>query len=139
MELASLEESQQEQKNANVRLKDKVSRLEVMLHPHAHKHTHIHIHYCSSHTVCFHQAQLQTSATESSEVELNLHSEVRSLRSELDEANRKVSRLNQEHRELTVRLQDVEKEKQTLLENVTQLEDTKRRQERSLDKLNKEV
>lgn len=89
--------------------------------------------------MCFHQAQLQTSATESSEVELNLHSEVRSLRSELDEANRKASRLNQEHRELTVRLQDVEKEKQTLLENVTQLEDTKRRQERSLDKLNKEV
>lgn len=51
MELASLEESQQEQKNANVRLKDKVSRLEVMLRTtntqtHTHTHTLLLISHC---------------------------------------------------------------------------------------------
>lgn len=49
MELASLEESQQEQKNANVRLKDKVSRLEVMLrttNTHTHTHTLLQISHC---------------------------------------------------------------------------------------------
>nr|XP_019948190.1 PREDICTED: cingulin-like [Paralichthys olivaceus] len=111
MDLKSLQDSQQEQKDANARLKEKLSRLE---------------------------AQLQTSATESSEAELTLHSEVRSLRTELDEAKRKASRLSQEHRELSLRLEDTEKEKETLRQSVNQLEESKRQHDRVLEKLNKE-
>ncbi|XP_062254791.1 cingulin isoform X3 [Platichthys flesus] len=111
LDLKSLQDSQQEQKDANARLKDKLSRLE---------------------------AQLQTSTTESSETELALHSEVRGLRSELDEAKRKASRLSQEHRECSLRLEDTEKEKETLRQNINQLEEAKRQQERALEKLSKE-
>ncbi|CAB1459838.1 unnamed protein product [Pleuronectes platessa] len=111
LDLKSLQDSQQEQKDANARLKDKLSRLE---------------------------AQLQTSTTESSETELALHSEVRGLRSELDEAKRKASRLSQEHRECSLRLEDTEKEKETLKQNINQLEEAKRQQERALEKLSKE-
>lgn len=87
----------------------------------------------------FTQAQLQNNATESSEAELALHAEVRGLRSELDEAKRKASRLNQEHRELCQHLEDSEKDKETLRQAISQLEDTKRQQERALEKLGKEV
>ncbi|XP_034466855.1 cingulin isoform X1 [Hippoglossus hippoglossus] len=111
MDLKSLQDSQQEQKDATARLKEKLSRLE---------------------------AQLQTSTTESSETELALHSEVRGLRSELDEAKRKASKLSQEHRERSLRLEDTEKEKETLKESINQLEEAKRQQERALGKLNKE-
>ncbi|GAA6220660.1 cingulin isoform X1 [Lates japonicus] len=111
MDFKSLQDTEQEQKEANTRLKEKLSRLE---------------------------AQLQTSATESSETELALHSEVRGLRSELDEAKRKASRLSQEHRELSLRLEDTEKDKEALKQTISQLEDTKRQQERALEKINKE-
>lgn len=85
------------------------------------------------------QTQLQTKSTESSEAELALHAEVRALRSELDEAKRKVSRLSQEIRELNPRLEASEREKETLKETVSQLEEAKRQQERALEKINKEV
>ncbi|XP_040900778.1 cingulin isoform X2 [Toxotes jaculatrix] len=111
MDLKSLQDSQEEQKEANTRLKEKLSRLE---------------------------AQLQTNAAESSEAELALHSEVRGLRSELDEAKRKASKLSQEHRELSLRLEDTEKDRETLKQTANQLEETKRQQERALEKLNKE-
>ncbi|XP_023284308.1 cingulin-like, partial [Seriola lalandi dorsalis] len=109
--MKSLQDSQQEQQEVNTRLREKLSRLE---------------------------AQLQTNATESSEAELALHSEVRGLRSELDEAKRKASRLSQDNRELSLRLEDTEKDKETLKQTVNQLEETKRQQERALEKLNKE-
>lgn len=85
------------------------------------------------------QNQLQTKSTESSEAELVLHAEVRGLRSELDEAKRKVSRLSQESRELNSRLDASEREKETLKEAVGQLEEAKRQQERALEKIHKEV
>uniref|UniRef100_A0A667YU73 Cingulin n=1 Tax=Myripristis murdjan TaxID=586833 RepID=A0A667YU73_9TELE len=75
----------------------------------------------------------------SSEAELALHTEMRGLRSELDEAKRRASRLVQEHRDLSLRLEDREKEKETLTQLNNQLEDTKRQHERALEKLNKEV
>lgn len=87
----------------------------------------------------FPQAQLQSSTTESSEAELALHTEVRGLRNELDEARRKASRLSQEHRELSLRLEDTEKDKEELKQTINQLEETERQQERALEKLNKEV
>lgn len=85
------------------------------------------------------QNQLQTKSTESSEAELALHAEVRGLRSELDEAKRKLSRLSQEIRELNSRLEASEREKETLKGSVGQLEEAKRQQERALEKINKEV
>ncbi|XP_069552049.1 cingulin isoform X2 [Brachyistius frenatus] len=111
MDMNSLQEIQQEQEASNTRLKERLSRLET---------------------------QLQTRATESSEAELALDTEVRGLRSELDEAKRKASRLSQEHQELVLRLEDLEKDKETLKQTISQLEETKRQQERALEKLNKE-
>ncbi|XP_051261885.1 cingulin isoform X3 [Dicentrarchus labrax] len=111
IDVKSLQDGQQEQEEANARLKEKLSRLE---------------------------AQLQNNATESSEAELALHTEVRGLRSELDEAKRKASRLSQEHRELNLRLEDTEKDKETLKQTFNQLDEIKRQQERALEKINKE-
>ncbi|XP_054477997.1 cingulin isoform X2 [Anoplopoma fimbria] len=111
MDVESLKDAQQEQEEANTRLREKLSRLE---------------------------AQLQNKATESSEAEIALHTEVRGLRLELDEAKRKASRLTQEHRELVLRVEDTEKEKETLKQTFNQLEETKQQQERALEKLNKE-
>ncbi|XP_075965146.1 cingulin isoform X2 [Anarhichas minor] len=111
MDVKNLQDAQQEQEGANTRLREKLLRLE---------------------------AQLQTNTTESSEAEIALHTEVRGLRSELDEAKRKASRLSQEHRELLLRVEDTEKEKETLKQTFNQLEETKLQQERALEKLNKE-
>lgn len=85
------------------------------------------------------QAQLQTHTTESSEAELALHAEARALRSELDEAKRKASKVNQEQKELSQRLEDMEKERETQKLTISQLEGTKAQQERALEKLGKEV
>ncbi|XP_061838558.1 cingulin [Nerophis lumbriciformis] len=111
VDLKSLEDAQIEQADSNARLKDKLSRLE---------------------------AQLQTSTTESSEAELALHAEVRGLRSELDETKRKSSRLSQEHRELSQRVQDAEKDKEALKQSLNKVEDIKQQQEKALEKSNKE-
>ncbi|XP_054903883.1 cingulin isoform X2 [Poeciliopsis prolifica] len=111
MDVNSLQDAHKDQEAANTRLKEKLSRLE---------------------------AQLQSNATESSEAELALHAEVRSLRSELDEGKRKASRLSQEHRELGLRLEDTERDRETLKQTITHLEDSKRQQEKSMEKLSKE-
>ncbi|KAK7886816.1 hypothetical protein WMY93_026437 [Mugilogobius chulae] len=105
------EDAQKAQEEVNVRLKEKVSRLE---------------------------GQLLNNATESSEAELALHSEVRGLRSELDEAKRKASRLNQEHSELLFKLENTEKDKDALKQTTLQLEEKKQQLEKALDKLTKE-
>ncbi|XP_034553977.1 cingulin isoform X2 [Notolabrus celidotus] len=110
-DIKSLEDTQQEQQEANMRLREKLSRLE---------------------------AQLQNNATESSEAEFALHTEAQALRSEMDEAKRKASRQSQEHRELSLRVEDMEKEKETLKQNIHQLEEAERRQGRALEKINKE-
>ncbi|XP_041650288.1 cingulin isoform X1 [Cheilinus undulatus] len=111
IDIKTLEDAQQEQEGANARLREKLSRLE---------------------------AQLQMNATENSEAELALHTEARALRSELDETKRKASRLSQEQQELSQRLEDSEKEKETLKETISQLEETEQQQGRALEKLNKE-
>ncbi|KAM3872928.1 cingulin [Diretmus argenteus] len=111
VELNTLRDSQKEQEEANARLREKLSRL---------------------------GAQLQTNATESSEAELALHVEMRGLRSELDEAKRRASRLDQQHRQLSLHLENREKERDALTQINNQLEEVKRQQERALEKLNKE-
>lgn len=50
-----------------------------------------------------------------------------------------MSRLNQDSRELSLRLEEMEKDRETLRQNVSQLEDIKRQHERAVEKLNKEV
>lgn len=85
------------------------------------------------------QTQLQTSATESSDAELALHTEMRRLRSELDEAKRKASRLSQEQQDFNQRQDEMEKEKETLKQTITQLEEARRQQERAQEKLSKDV
>ncbi|XP_078788781.1 cingulin isoform X1 [Oryzias latipes] len=107
----SLRETQSDQEATNSRLKEKLSRLE---------------------------AQLQSSAAESSEAELSLHAEMRGLRSELDEAKRRLSKLNQERQELSLRLENSERDKEALKQTVSQLEDTKSQLGKALDKLNKD-
>lgn len=139
MDAKSLQDSQQVQEEANARLKEKLSRLEVghipLMAPRR-QETYLGVTGCLGGSP---QAQLQTNAAESSEAELALHAEVRGLRSELDEAKRKASRLSQEHRECNQRVEEAEKDKETLRQTIGQLEDTKRQQERALEKLNKEV
>lgn len=144
-DIKSLQSSQEEEEEANKRLKEKLSRLEVgpiVLNattrcPHRGRKR---IGNLTGHTSPhFPQAQLQSQATESSEAELALHAEVRGLRGELDEAKRKASRLNQEQRELSHLLEDMEKEKDSLKLTINQLEGTKGQQERALEKLSKEV
>ncbi|XP_077453734.1 cingulin isoform X1 [Stigmatopora argus] len=111
LDLKSLEDAQKEQTQNSTRLKEKLSRLE---------------------------AQLLTSNAESSEAELALHTELRGLRTELDEEKRKTSRLTQEQRELGQRVEDSEKEKEALKETINQVDGLKRQQERALEKINKE-
>lgn len=64
---------------------------------------------------------------------------MRAVRSDLDEAKRKVSRLSQESRELNSHLAASEREKETLKETISQLEEARQQQERVLERLNKEV
>lgn len=64
---------------------------------------------------------------------------MRALRSDLDESKRKVSRLSQENRELNSHQDASEREKETLKETISQLEEAKRQQEKVLEKFNKEV
>ncbi|XP_051922132.1 cingulin [Hippocampus zosterae] len=110
-DLKSFEDTQKEQTESHTRLKEKLSRLE---------------------------AQLLASNAQSSEAELALHNEVRGLRTELDEAKRKTSRLTQEHRELSQRAEDAEREKEAHKQTIDQMEELKRQQERALEKINKE-
>ena len=85
------------------------------------------------------QAQLQTTNTESSEAEQVLQGQVRQGRLELDEARRGASWLGQEQRELSLRLEETERERDSLTLSNTQLEEARRQQEKALEKLNKEV
>lgn len=85
------------------------------------------------------QAQLQSSTTESSELEVALHTEIGGLKSELDEAKRKASRLGQETQELRQSLEVKEREKETFAQSQSQLEEARLQQEKALEKLTKEV
>lgn len=140
MDVKLLQSSQEEQEEANTRLKEKLSRSEVgYILSHARTWVLQARNTLRPNWTSLDQAQLQTHTTESSEAELALHTEVRGLRTDLDEAKRKASRLNQEQREMNQRLEDTEKDRDTLKQVISQLEETKGQQERALEKLNKEV
>ncbi|XP_072531661.1 cingulin isoform X2 [Salminus brasiliensis] len=68
-----------------------------------------------------------------------LEEENRSLRTQLEEARRGLSRLGQEKEELSRRLEEREKERESLRRGKSDLEEQKRLLDRSLEKMNKEM
>uniref|UniRef100_A0A3B1JB07 Cingulin b n=1 Tax=Astyanax mexicanus TaxID=7994 RepID=A0A3B1JB07_ASTMX len=68
-----------------------------------------------------------------------LEEENRSLRSQLEEARRGLSRLGQEKEELSRRLEERERERESLRRGKTDLEEQKRLLDRSLEKMSKEM
>lgn len=83
------------------------------------------------------QTLLQSSVPDStSDV---LEEENRSLRNQLDESRRMVSRLGQEKDEISRRLEEREREREALRRGKSDLEEQKRLLDRSVEKINKEV
>lgn len=68
-----------------------------------------------------------------------LEDEVRSLKSQLEEAKRGANRLSKERDELTQRLEERDLEREVLKRGKSDLEEQKRLLDRALEKINKEV
>ncbi|XP_039534517.1 cingulin isoform X1 [Pimephales promelas] len=81
---------------------------------------------------------LQSSVPDSSSSDV-LEEENRSLRNQLDESRRTVSRLGQEKDELNRRLEEREREREALRRGKIDIEEQKRLLDRSLEKINKEM
>ncbi|XP_067217431.1 cingulin isoform X2 [Chanodichthys erythropterus] len=82
--------------------------------------------------------RLQSSVPDSSSTDV-LEEENRSLRNQLEESRRTVSRLGQEKDELNKRLEEREREREALRRGKSDLEEQKRLLDRSLEKINKEM
>ncbi|XP_036394712.1 cingulin [Megalops cyprinoides] len=111
-ELQVHRDSQKDLEEANTRIREKIARLE---------------------------AHLQSSASQSMEMEQALEEQNRSLRVQLEESRRAATRLGQEREELSRRLEEREREREALRRSITELEDQKRVLDRTLDKTNKEM
>ncbi|XP_018621367.1 cingulin-like isoform X2 [Scleropages formosus] len=111
-ELLTQRETCQGLEEANTRLRDRLSRLE---------------------------SQLQSSVSLSSEAEQALEEQNRSLRTQLEEARRTAARVGQDRDEMARRLEERDRERESLRRGKTDLEEQKRLLDRALDKLNKEV
>ncbi|KAJ8273515.1 hypothetical protein GJAV_G00102490 [Gymnothorax javanicus] len=111
-ELQAQRTEQQELQETNARLRDKIIRLE---------------------------ARLQSSTSESSEAELVLEEENRSLRTQLEEARRGATRLGQEREELSRQLEERDREREVLRRGKSDVEEQKRLLDRSLGKITKEM
>ncbi len=83
------------------------------------------------------QTRLHSSVPDSSSDVLE--DENRSLRNQLEESRRAVSRLGQEKEELGRRLEEREREREALRRGKSDLEEQKRLLDRTLEKINKEV
>lgn len=68
-----------------------------------------------------------------------LEDENRSLRNQLEESRRAVSRLGQEKEELSRQFEEREREREALRRGKSDLEEQKRLLDRTLEKINKEV
>lgn len=89
-----------------------------------------------------HQSKLHSSAPRSPEAEEALEAledEIRSLKSQLEEAKRGANRLSKERDELTQRLEERDLEREVLKRGKSDLEEQKRLLDRALEKINKEV
>ncbi|XP_077051249.1 cingulin isoform X1 [Siphateles boraxobius] len=82
--------------------------------------------------------RLQSSVPDSSSSDV-LEEENRSLRNQLEESRRTVSRLGQEKDELNRRLEEREREREALRRGKSDVEEQKRLLDRSLEKINKEM
>lgn len=82
--------------------------------------------------------RLQSSVPDSSSSDV-LEEENRSLRNQLEESRRTVSRLGQEKDELNRRLEEREREREALRRSKSDIEEQKRLLDRSLEKINKEM
>ncbi|XP_067281739.1 cingulin isoform X2 [Pseudorasbora parva] len=82
--------------------------------------------------------RLHSSVPDSSSSDV-LEEENRSLRNQLEESRRTVSRMGQEKDELNRRLEEREREREALRRGKSELEEQKRLLDRSLEKINKEM
>ena len=95
---------------------------------------------CVFRPIC--QTRLHSSAPRSPETEEAvdaLEDENRSLKTQLEEARRGVTRLGKERDELTRRVEDRDMEREALRRGKTDLEEQKRLLDRALEKISKEV
>lgn len=83
--------------------------------------------------------RLHSSKAGSTEAEEALEEENRALKSQLEEARRGASRLGQERDELNRRLEERDRERETLRRGKIDLEEQKRLLDRALEKINKEM
>ncbi|KAL4624827.1 cingulin-like isoform X2 [Arapaima gigas] len=111
-ELLVQRETCQSLEEANTRLRERLGRLEM---------------------------QLQSSVSLSSEAEQALEEQNRNLRAQLEEAKRTAARVGQEREELVRRLEERDRERESLRRGRTDLEEQKRLLDRAMEKLNKEV
>lgn len=101
-----------ELEEANIRMKEKVARLE---------------------------SQLQERVSQSMEVEQEQQEETRRMRQQLEESRRENSKLGLERDELARNLEEKERDRDALRKENTHLDEQRGQQERALDKLNKEM
>ncbi|KAM6112679.1 cingulin [Phoenicopterus ruber ruber] len=83
--------------------------------------------------------QTEESLSEATEREQELLMAKRSLETRLEEAQRGLARLTQEHQELTASYQDEQRQKEQLKRAKSELEEQKRLLDRTTEKLNKEL
>lgn len=82
---------------------------------------------------------MEESLGESTDREQELLMAKRSLETRLDEAQRSLARLTQEHQELSTSYQEEQRQKEQLKRAKSELEEQKRLLDRTTEKLNKEV
>lgn len=82
---------------------------------------------------------MEESLGEATEREQELLMAKRSLETRLEEAQRSLARLTQEHQELSTSYQDEQRQKEQLKRAKSELEEQKRLLDRTTEKLNKEV
>lgn len=82
---------------------------------------------------------MEESLGESTDREQELLMAKRSLETRLDEAQRSLARLTQEHQELSASFQEEQRQKEQLKRAKSELEEQKRLLDRTTEKLNKEV
>lgn len=85
------------------------------------------------------QTRLHSSTPQAEEAVEALEDENRSLKTQLEEAKRGVTRLSKEKEDLSRRLEERDLERETLRRGKNDLEEQKRLLDRALDKINKEV
>ncbi|NXW24776.1 CING protein, partial [Circaetus pectoralis] len=83
--------------------------------------------------------QMEESLGEATEREQELLMAKRSLETHLEEAQRSLARLTQEHQELSTSYQDEQRQKEQLKRTKSELEEQKRLLDRTTEKLNKEL